>query len=196
MLTNNYYEYKKLMFCGAGAYSGIHPEKIYFTDVAGNYVGGNNSPNIYAQYSYHGDLGWWLAKARCATFTTGTSTTDNPLNCGVYFGTGATPATLADYKLESPIESGLTITNPSYYSFNDDGAGKWTFSASYVLTNTTEAEMNIYEIGIVTPIGQKSSLFYPVLMEHTVLAEPITIPAGGAKLVTLTLTQNNVLNVE
>ena len=197
MLTNNYYEYKKLMFSGSSAYAGTHPTGIMFTDVRGSVIGGNNNPGIYPDQSFRGDLGYWLNKARCRTFPTNTVNSNSHDSLGVYFGTGTTPATLADYRMERPIESGLSITNPSRYTFVDNGAGKWTFSASLVLTNTTGAEMNIYEIGIVTPLGTSvSGAWYPTLMEHTVLTEPITVPAGGAKLVTLTLTQNNVLNVE
>lgn len=196
MLLNNYYAYKKLMFSGNQAYNGFHPENLYFTDVTGRTFGGNNSPNANAQYSYMGDLGYWLNKAKCRTFPTGTASSASDGVFGVYFGTGTTQATLADHKMERPIESGLSITNPKLYTFADNGTGKWTFSASYVLTNTTGAEMNIHETGFVTPIGNDGSMFYPVLMEHTVLTEPITIPAGGIKLVTITLTQNNVLNVE
>lgn len=196
MLTNNYYAYKKLMFSGYGSYSGTHPETITFTDVTGKKIGVNN-PALYPDNSWRGDLGYWLNKARCTTFPTNTVTSNTQANLGVYFGTGTTPATLADYRMEAPIESGLSITNPSKYNFTDNGAGKWTFSASYVLTNTTDADFHVFEIGIVTPLGTSSTgTYYPALMEHTVLTEPITVKAGGSKLVTLTLTQNNVLNVE
>lgn len=197
MLTNNYYAYKKLMFSGYGAYAGTHPENIMFTDVRGSKIGGNNNPGIYPEQSYRGDLGYWLTNARCTTFPTNAVNSNTHASLGVFFGTGSTPATLADYRMEAPIQSGLSVTNPSKYNFTDNGAGKWTFSASYVLTNTTAEDMHIYEIGIVTPLGTSSpGNYYPTLMEHTVLTEPITVKAGGSKLVTLTLTQNNVLNVE
>lgn len=197
MLLNNYYAYKKLMFSGYGSYNTWHSERIYFKSVSGSLIGGNNSPDIYAEKSYLGDLGYWIRFARCRAFPSSYVSSNTDSSLGVYFGTGTTPAALDDYKLEQPIEAGLSITNPSRYNFLDNGAGKWTFSASYVLTNTTAEDLNIYEIGIVTPLGEYSNnKYYPTLMEHTVLTEPITVPAGGVKLVTLTLTQNNVLNVE
>lgn len=196
MLTNNYYAYKKLMFSGDSSYNGTHIETIYIYPVTGTRLGSNgSSTRVNPANATKGDLGYWLNKARCGTFPTSSMASDTDASFGVYFGTGTTPATLADIKMGSPIESGLTITNPTRYVFSDNGTGKWTYSASYVLTNTTAEDLHIYEIGIVTPIGANSQ-YFPTLMEHTVLTEPITVPAGGAKLVTLTLTQNNVLNVE
>lgn len=118
---------------------------------------------------------------------------------GVYFGTGSTPANLADHTLQSPITSGLTITNPSRVLLESEKEGQYTLSASYVLTNATEAELNIYEMGVVTPAlvgGQYGSCLYPVLMERTVLTEPITIPPGASKLVTYKITFNQTLNVD
>lgn len=195
MLTNNYYAYKKLEFSGGTSYNGSHPENLTFKTVDGSSIGFNN-PSLCTTYGTYGALGYWLNKAKCAALPT-QSTYTSYGNGGVYFGTGTTPATLADYTLEKPITSGLSITNPSKYSFNDNGEGKWTYSASYVLTNTSGAEINIYEIGIITMAGTTgNSTYAPLLMERTVLTEPITIPAGGAKLVTVTVTQNNVLNVE
>jgi hypothetical protein len=200
MLTNNYYEFKKLMFSGGYAVNGTHPQNLSFTTAFGLKVEemeGGHVPR--AALSSRGDLGYWLAKAKCAKFPKYTMAYNDDSG-GVYFGTGSTPASLADYCLESPIESGLTITNPSQYTFNDNGEGQWTYSAEYMVTNTSGAEINIYEIGIVTQISSPSKSgtdeHHPVLMERTVLASPITIPAGGVKLINVTVTQNNMLNVE
>ena len=189
MLTDNYYKYKKVEFSGDSSYNGTHPETLSLKTTNGSSIG-SGSPDINTAYGTFGEIGYWLNKAKCTTFPSEKTTTDKSTG-GVFFGTGTTPATLEDYKLENPIETGLSITNPSKYTFNDNGEGKWTYSASYVLTNTSGAEINIHEIGIVTLPGTSSTSTYAVvLMERTVLTEPITIPAGGAKLVTVTVTQN------
>lgn len=59
--------------------------------------------------------------------------------------------------------------------------GKYEAMFTFLLKITSDAEINVYEIGAVTPVGNSSSSFYPVLMERTVLAEPVTIPAGGTR---------------
>lgn len=194
MLLSNYDSYRKLMFSGGDSDIDVHPEYLPMLNTNGAEM---RLMPYSAMYSYFGDFGYWLNNAKCTTFPLGGTTVQSPgySSAGVWFGSGSTPATKADYKLESPIESGLSITNPTRYTFVDSG-DKWEYSASYVLTNTTAADINIYEIGVVTLVGIGSSKYHHVLMERTVLTEPITVPAGGAKLLTLKLTQNNVLNVE
>ena len=184
MLTNNYYNYKKVMFLGADNGKYMWPAKPEFKSLDGSVV----SASIWAQYSQYGDFGRSLPRAKCTTLPKNTTSSND--DCGVFFGTGATPATPDDYTLESPITSGLSITNPGNFTFEDDGAGKWTFWASYVVTNKSGAEINIREIGIVTLPGSAGSTFHPVLMERTVLTQPITIPSGGMKMITVTVTQN------
>lgn len=198
MLLTNYYNYKKLMFSGGRTYYGNHPESLYFTWVTGEKIGGS-SPNLDPMYCYLGDLGAFLNQVRCSAFPTSISTASTISNTtsvfGVWLGRGNTPATLADYKLENPITSGLLITNQGQYKFSEEN-GVWTYLSSAILTNTTSEDIIIWEIGFVTALAAATKAWYPVLMERTVLTEPITVPAGGAKLLTLKLTQNNVLSVE
>lgn len=121
---------------------------------------------------------------------------------GVYFGSGSTPANLADYKLESYL-SGLSITSSSVV-VSTVGDGQYSATNSYIVRNGNESEVNIYEIGVFTALGNKpydakidsDYIAYMCLMERTVLTEPITIPAGESKLVTYKITFNQTLNVE
>ena len=196
MLLNNYYEYRRMMFAGGGTNYTLDPywEKYNFVNSAGNRVTG-----VKAEYSGKGDLGYWLNKGNCGAITTASATDESKF--GVFFGTGSTPATLADYTLANTITSGLSITNMrNLHSHAEDGNGGIELTGSFLLQNTTEAEMNIWEMGIVTPVGSgiASSYIqgYPVLMERTVLSEPVTIQPGGAKLVTYRVKLNLVLNVD
>lgn len=190
MFTKNYDNYKLLMFFG-GDSPGGSPKVLTFTAVDG-YTWGD-SYYAYASNSYNG-LGYYLPKATCAAMETGTRST---VGGGVYFGSGSAPATKEDHCLQSPITSGLSIINPPKCSFTEDGNGQKVFSANYVLTNTSDAEINIYEIGLFMTISQSSSAYYRrVLAERTVLTEPITIPVGESKLVTYKITVNETLNVE
>ena len=154
---------------------------------------------------YDGGFVRWMGYARCqAIKATQTSSASNTLADilvapGVYFGTGSTPANKSDYTLETPITSGLTITKGTPFLSQNNGI--YTYQAAHALANNTEAEINIYEIGLFLPIdsgnGSTSALmWHNVLMERTVLIEPITIAPGEAKLVTYKITFNQTQNVE
>lgn len=163
------------------------------TGATGAYYSSNGSELVQA------DIGRWMGLGRCQAIKTAQASqySNNAFGQGVYFGTGSTPATLSDYTLESPITSGLSITNPSKLVWTDNGMGRYAVKADFILTNTAENEVNIYEIGLISFMYKDDlGYLYPFLMERTVLPEPITIPAGGIKLVTYKITFNQVLNVD
>lgn len=193
MFTNNYLAYRKQAFLGS--------DNTYYVTADGS------SRKMYRLSIEVADLGRWLSLARCRDILTTSKTESYPDNAvypGVYFGSGSTPASKADYKLESPITSGLAITNPSALAWTDDGNGKYEVIADYILRNTSDAEINIYEIGVFSPVnsnsngkyGASDNVWWLALMERTVLDEPITIAPGESKLVTYKLTFNQTLNVE
>lgn len=189
MFTNNYIIFRKMMF--------LRSSYETFKGMTNASVKG---------YSVHGqgaDIGSYMNRGRCQEIPPtyqgyNPFTTENNGN-GLFFGSGSTPATKADYKLESPITSGLRITNPYNLVWSDDGNGKHTAIADLIVRNTSEAEINIHEIGIFTPLSQTSSdsvsgcTFNNVLMERTVLDEPVTIAPGESKLVTYKITFNHTV---
>lgn len=193
MFTDNYIKFQKARFTADSYNSYASLKRADGTSVS-----------AYATFWPMGDIGYWMTRAKCnAVNATWSGAIIKDINQGVYFGTGSTPATKADYKLESPITSGLTITNPSALVWDDDGNGKYSACADFVVRNTSGAEINIYEIGVFTPTcaNRNGSMTTTdtldlVLMERTVLAEPITIAPGEAKLVTYKITFNQTLNVE
>lgn len=196
MFTNNYITYQRDIFENSDNVTGA----TKLVDAAGT------QQNAFRMYFACTGIGGWMKKARCKEIVgyESSSTLNKDTYPGVYFGTGSTPANKSDYKLESPITSGLAITNPSALAWTEDGNGKYTVSADFVIRNTTEAEINIYEIGLFSPCSSNynytapnnSMSVYYALMERTVLTEPITIPAGGTKMVTYKITFNQTLNVE
>lgn len=190
MFTQNYLNYKKGRFMHTNTSS---EETIKVVNPGGVNV------NAYSAHAFYGDLGGWMRYGRCCDIATVINTETNgwlKIYPGVYFGTGSTPATKADYTLESPLTSGLSITSPSAATESTNGDGVYVFSAPFVVKNTTENEINIWEIGIFTPIQRYTMEYYLALMERTVLTEPITIQPGGSKLVTYKITFNQTLNVE
>lgn len=193
MFTNSYIAFRHNMFFGVPRAG------------AGNtYVYGKNMTNTAGAATYFWtsaamqdakDIGNAMLGPRCRNIITGASSQSGTYY-GVYFGSGSTPATRADYTLESPITSGLTFPGVSF-ECTTDGNGKYVVSVKYAVTNTTESEINIYEIGCFCPVlKDQYDTWHLVMMDRTVLTEPITIPAGGTKIVEYRFTFNQILNVE
>lgn len=146
----------------------------------------------------------WMGKANCreilATHTTSASNTmaDHLVSPGIYFGAGSTPASKSDHTLASPITTGLSLTVGTPYLTSRDDV--YTYKVCHVARNHTDAEINIYEIGLFVPIeinGDTSRLkWYNILIERTVLSSPITILPGEAKAIEYSITFNQKLNVE
>lgn len=90
-------------------------------------------------------------------------------------GSGTTPATVDDYKLENLITSGLSGLLSMSVDEDKD--------ATYILTltNTSGSDITIGEVGMLCPYFQTNSNSFRelALMERTVLDSPFTIPAGG-----------------
>ena len=195
MFTQNYIKFRRMMFVTGQA------------SLSASMVSANGTS--FTAYPHRGgiaDVGGWMARGRCQTINeiyTGT-TPQNSTYFGVFFGTDSTPATKNDYCLGSPITSGLSITNGANTPYTEEEEGVYSFYAIFTVKNTTDSDINIYEIGTFTPVSTASGFkatassdtYYAALMERTVLTEPITIPAGESKLVTYKLTFNQTLNVE
>lgn len=110
---------------------------------------------------------------------------------GVTIGAGTTPATADDYKLESIITSGFSFTYPNSAALSTDESGV-SYSASYGITNTEDTPLVISEIGLTGYVfsGTDSSQRKYVLLDRTVLEEPITINRGETKQLTYTIRMN------
>lgn len=109
---------------------------------------------------------------------------------GLYFGTGRTPATKEDFRLEAQITSGITAQAGSVLEYASDD-NQYVLYVDVVLTNESEAEIAIGEIGLFLPASPSSgNKWAGVLMERTVLDEPAVIAPGKSKLITYKLTFN------
>lgn len=106
---------------------------------------------------------------------------------GVYFGSGTTPATANDNTLEKPITTGLKISLPSNV-LRTHGDCTTIYSATYTISNNTDSDITISEIGLFTKLtnGSGSGEFY-TMMDRTVLNDPIVIAAGEVKVLTYQL---------
>ena len=113
---------------------------------------------------------------------------------GITVGSGNTPATDEDYCLETPITSGLTGVI-AFSKGNDSGDIPW-LSMNIVLQNSTNSDITVKEIGLKgamhygnTAGGARSSQAV-FLIDRTVLATPVTIPAGSNAAIIYTLKTN------
>lgn len=185
MFTNNYIKYREMMFYGRLSYL-LNPG---FKNVAGIEVYGSSNN------SDRGDLGNWLTRGRCRTFVESGSNEDKVFP-GVYFGSGSTPATRADYKLAAPITSGLVITDPSAVITETQKDHKRILHSTFLVKNTSGSEKIIWEVGVFTPVCQTGSTCYLVLMDRVVLDKPITIPAGETRAVTYQYICRHLLELE
>lgn len=185
MFTKQYKLYRHMMFRSSG--QGI-------VNSAGTSV------SVVPALSYQGDFGNGMAAARCNDYNGEngingeytSSSSGGAGKIGVFFGSGSTPPTEDDYRLDVPITTGLSITNSGLMS-EDKGDGKYIFQAYYTVKNYTTEEITIREIGYFGEIGRGSGSKYYysyALFERTVLDEPIVIAPGTSKIVTYTLTFN------
>lgn len=104
---------------------------------------------------------------------------------GVIFGTGTTPPSIDDYKLSGEVVSTITCTAAVTKTADDAGV---TYQGLYTITNTGNNDVTIGEVAIICAI--RSTYGWDMLLERTVLDEPLTIPAGGIGQVTYTVRQN------
>lgn len=175
MFTQNYINYMKGYFMDSGVQGTTN--EFYFTDV------GETLRRGYGPHCRAMGIGAWMRTGRCRGYNYEKQSSADATYPGVYFGEGGTPATKADFKLESLISSGLTITNPGALVERSGGVGRYEYRSGFVVRNDTETEVNIQEIGLFLPMGAGSSSHYQVLAEHTVLDTPVTIPAGEARFI-------------
>lgn len=196
MFTDNYIKLQKILFC---------EDSISMVNCTGE------KKSIYNYYAphYYGNIGYSMRYARCQELPGSFATSKNPITAtgspfGVYFGSGTTPASKEDYTLESIITSGLNITNSSAPAVVNPASGKYVVSADFIVRNTSAEDITICEIGIFTPVSTMNSNYEALvsttygtfLMERTVLDEPITIPAGEAKMITYAIEFNQTTGVD
>lgn len=100
-------------------------------------------------------------------------------------GTGDTAATVDDVDLEASAMSSLSNVSQTYICGADDNKLQAVFSLS--ATNSTGADIIIKEIGLETDVSDSNYNKVAILTAREVLSNPITIPAGGSKVITITV---------
>ena len=172
MFTVNYYKLLRQAAYGRG-FSGI-----YAIDYNGNsrqLFGNQNSQQyLFPQTSSY-------------TYMQGSISSSVNSSAPVMFGSGTTPPTVNDYKIEKLISTGLTINNTeSVRSVTDEGV---IFTNIYTLTNTSSIDITISEVAwyAYSYYSASASNNTHFLLDRTLLDSPVTIPAGEMAQVTYTL---------
>lgn len=182
MFTNNYINFMR---------SKVFDKDVPMTITSGGSVN-MRSYNTKEANSIGYSLGYWMNQV-CVQAAPGASSVSGIANvaCGLYLGTGTTPATKDDYTIEAPITTGLSAVTGSKFEVQEED-GKYTLYTDIVLTNTSESDVAISEFCLFIPFANTSSTpkWYAALAERTVLDEPIVIQPGEQKVVTYKLTFN------
>lgn len=177
MFTQNYINFKHNTFFGIVETSeyGISRAKYVRFD-------GTDHPN-YNYANQRGDIGYALSRTLLAELSYDLS----QYSQGVVFGSGTKQPELTDYALEKQITSGLQQVSASRVIENE-GNNTYSVCGIYTLGNTSEDNITISEIGIISLFQHGTSKHSPVLMERSLLSEPVTIAPGEQKQITYKLT--------
>jgi len=133
---------------------------------------------------------WYLTSYSAEGITDYTGYTNAWDAQGVTFGSGTTQPTENDYKLESPISSGISVTRDVYKT--PTSSDKLSVEIHYSVTNTSGSDITISEIGLkkslyaasvpnilATPILTNTPTLGRVfLIDRTLLDNPVTIHPG------------------
>lgn len=114
--------------------------------------------------------------------TTASNGSNNSAGAGVYFGDGDTPVTIDDYTFAGEILNTASATASVTSAIDEEGA---TITGEYLISNSGDSDFTVKEVGLVFAAGT-----YRVLLERTVLDEPVVIPAGGMGKVAYTIRLN------
>lgn len=106
---------------------------------------------------------------------------------GVVFGNGNTQPTESDYRLSGTLHNNISASSNVVYKTEGN---KLSMEGVFTITNNGTEDMIVSECGYVGSVKQSSSLGDYMLLDRTLLEEPITIPAGGVGQVTYTITFN------
>lgn len=134
----------------------------------------------------------YLADYTAYPYTVSTTFTLSASDAGISVGTGNTASSENDYQLANTITSGLTgsVSVSKSVDSNDNSS----IVLVVTLTNTTGSDISISEIGYKQECSASdaqdgtSTTDRVFLVDRTVLATPITIPANGQGIIRYTLT--------
>lgn len=100
-------------------------------------------------------------------------------------GTGDTPVTYEDYKLDNIIA--LPQSNYNIVNITDENGEEIGLSFKLVCNNTTGSDVTIKEIGVYSGCSTKTSNGIPFLVMREVLNTPVTVPNGSSAVISFNI---------
>ena len=139
----------------------------------------------YGRYSLSSNITTTMIPSRGQVVTTAQGTS---CQTTLVVGSGTTPVTDDDYKLDAPITTLKAVSATTSCKTDDTGAtlSPTSFTVTTTYRNDTEAPVTVNEIGIMIPVGYKYSASGDVnnnalsscLIYREVLETPVTIEPG------------------
>jgi len=102
---------------------------------------------------------------------------------GILIGTGTTPVTMTDYKLETQVTTNITHAVVTFAIENPDSS-TWRLAIARVLTNNTGASLGIREVALYVTAGTGSALKF--CADHTLYS--VDVPNGVGVTLTYRIT--------
>ena len=127
----------------------------------------------------------------CFPYSVSNSFTTSLNSQGIVLGSGTTAATEDDYRIETPITSGLSVNVTRTYSLDTDGNPSEHFLLA--VTNTSSASITVSELcyqqilyAYASPDGNSPAV-KTFCFDRTLLDSPVTIAAGETAVIRYTL---------
>lgn len=191
MILNNMINYTKNLALLGGAslrkayIAPPYPIKTYGGTDVGKFCIGSGDDSYYFENT---QLFSWEGSAYL-TLKTDTTASHGSRYPFIMFGTGTTPATTEDYKLESLITSGISLfaSDTSQNISFDEELLEITRKVNITATikNTSSEDITITEVGLANNVYTNSGYYREsntcalMLIYREVLETAVTIPAGG-----------------
>ena len=176
-------------------YSSLINGTVSLVDVNGNTITNTGIIGVWSNNWCNSGRASWCnggtMKLGCAGYLELNAPEGND-SYGIVVGTGATPVSPDDYKLEQKIPHG-SGDNQLYYQKTSVGKpnvsdGKVKLTISRVFRNDGSVDLNINEVGLQVLVKDTSNNTYCVLIVRDVLPQTETIPGvGGVMIVTYSI---------
>lgn len=156
---------------GTGTYSSVTPYEYLADQSSGE---GVNFKTLFT-----------IGKGRAVLVTSNSANIDAN-KFGLSVGTGSTPATYEDYRMESIISSGVSIVNTDGTLTTPSEllpGNKYHSKRSFTINNTSVSNITINEVGIWAPNTMSSSSGPAILVYHEVLDTPVTLAPSESMII-------------
>lgn len=183
MFTQNYINWMKAAFTHTPWWGACRTETVTLPT--------GETGNIDFPDSAISGFGGAMRNIRVAANPTDAASSVANVGFGVYFGTGTTPPTKADYAMEAPITSGIKSAGLATPVLSVLDGGGYSVECVYEVENTSGSDISVSEIGVFIGIKNKlTSKGHAVLAWRDVLETPFNIPAGAVKSLSFKLNFN------